>query len=555
MTEQTQSYIVKIIILLIIMGSFAAIIYAISIAFATKCSGTNQTYDEVQKKCITICDTDEINDPKTGECKKNCNGKVLDDDHEIINGKCLSKCKDTLIRCGFECIDNVVRVCDNQNSVCNANQLCAPDGVCCKPNEHCVTDNVTGTTKCGECPHIICNGECCLDDTYVCAANKCCKKENVSKDKNGIDVCCEQTPCTDSNGNNICCDAGAGEICKNGKCIIGCPNPAEMSLYACNGTPIPYPNNVNIACDPTQELCLHNCDTNKFSCVSKNDCWKNTTYTPPLLNNGSNNILLDNLSVNVCSENIDGTGNLWIKNPGKNLYNTIRVESNLGSTQNCGQQSCLDKISQDSSTIVNFQKPSKADVTTNPGLCESSISCSQNLLNQTQVNTLCNTLDKNSEDYGRCCKDTSGNFTGQICRPGESCINGVCYNKSTYCGVGGTFDYINKICKCEPNFAGNQCQYTRSVTCEGKGTPRVDGKCDPDYVDVVRTTTWGCPLGTPANNDSFCPVSDDPSRPYRYFADDINNKDGVGYCFGDIGSKTGNFGLCHRKAKCSNCVY
>jgi hypothetical protein len=545
--------IVKFITIIVIILAFAGIIYTVATVFATKCPG--QRYDPDQKKCITVCDTDKINDPKTGECKTNCNGKVLDDDHEIINNKCVSKCKNNLIRCGFECIDNVIRVCDKQNGVCNANQLCSPDGICCKPTEHCVTDNVTGLTKCGECPNIICNGECCLDDTYVCTANKCCKKDNVSKDKNGIDVCCEQSPCIDSSGNKLCCDTGAGEICKNGKCIIGCPNPAEMGLYTCNGASIPYPTNVNIACDPAQELCLHNCDTNQFSCVSKNDCWKNTTYTPPLLNNGSNNILLGNLSVNVCSDSIDGSGNLWIKNPGKNLYNTIKVESNLGSTQNCGQQSCLDKISQDSSTIVNFQPPSKVDVTSNPGLCESSISCSQNLLNQTQVNTVCNTLDKNVEEYGRCCKDTSGNYTGQICKPGESCINGVCHNKSTYCGVGGTFDYMNKICNCETNFAGNQCQYTRSVTCEGKGTPRADGKCDPDYEDAVRTTTWGCDSGTPPNTDSFCPTSDDSSRPYKYFEKDIYNSNGNGYCFGDVGTYTGLWGLCHRKAKCTNCIY
>jgi len=546
--------ITQIVALVLILGTFGFFINYIIKQLGTTCS-SDYTYNQTLKKCVPICDIDEINDPQTGECKKNCNGKVIDDDHEIISGKCVLKCKGQMKRCGFECVDNITRVCDKAGGVCNINQLCKPDGICCKPNEHCVLDGVTGENKCDECPHQICNGTCCVDDTYTCAGDKCCKRDNVSKDKNGIEVCCDQMPCIDEDGNKICCDVGAGEICKNGKCVIGCPNPKEMDLYTCNGVPVQYPGNVDIACDST-EMCLHNCDTNQFSCVPKNTCWKNTTYTPALLNNGSSNILLGDSSVNVCSENIDGSGNLWIKNPGKTLYNTVKVESNLGSTQNCGEQSCLNKISQDSSTIVNFQTPSKVDVTTNPGLCQSSISCSQNLLDQTQLNQVCGNIDSDSNQYGRCCRDSSGNYTGQICNPGESCINGVCVNKSTYCGVGGTFDYENKKCNCvSKDFAGNQCQYTKAVTCEGKGSPRPDGKCDPDYEATVRTTTWGCPLGTPANTDSFCPTSDDPSRPYKYMYDD-SNKDGVGYCFGDIGSgHLGSYGLCARKAKCANCVY
>ncbi len=549
--------ITQIISLLIILASFGGLIYLLISRLGTTCS-SDYTYSNTLKKCVPVCDIDEINDPQTGECKKNCNGKVLDDDHEIISGKCVEKCKAPLQRCGFECVDGLYRVCDKTGGVCNSNQLCNPNGVCCKPNEHCVTDGVTGEKKCGECPHQICNGVCCLDDTYTCAGEICCKRENVAKDSQGNTVCCAQTPCIDEEGNKICCDKGAGEICKNGKCVIGCPNPSEMNLYTCNGVPVVYPDNVDIACDPAQEMCLHNCDTNEFSCVPKNTCWKNTTYTPPLLNNGSNNILLGTNSINVCSENLDGTGNLWIKNPGKTLYNTVKVESNLGSTQNCGEQSCINKIAQDSTTITNFQTPSKVDVTTNPGLCQSSISCAQNLLNQSQLNEVCSNIDTDPEQYGRCCKDNSGNYTGQVCRPGESCINGVCQNKSTYCGIGGTFDYINKTCNCvSSDFAGNQCQYTRAVTCEGVGTPRADGKCIPDWEDsTVRTTQWTCGANGYKGGDlsGDCPSSDQPDNPYVYYTTDTN-KDGVGYCFGDLVDKLGYYGLCHRKKRCANCVY
>ena len=112
------------------------------------------------------------------------------------------------------------------------------------------------------------------------------------------------------------------------------------------------------------------------------------------------------------------------------------------------------------------------------------------------MSALCKEFENNTNTQGRCCKNNIDGFTGQICPPESTCIDGKCETNSEYCGNGGTFNTQTRTCNCGTNYNGNRCQYSRDTTCDGNGNPNFDGTCTMDYECVL--------AHNPKDNNTTC---------------------------------------------------
>ena len=395
---------------------------------------------------------------------------------DLIGGKCYTKCQDSQSRCGLTCYNTKQDMCDSNNTICDIlNTSCK---TCCPKNKICYKG------KCNTCDINLCDDGSCPGTNQSCYAGISCNINNQGKDTNGNNHCCVQDLC-----NGICCDADAGELCDpvTNKCVIGCPDPKQMDLYQCGGIIPAYPGTSSLPCG-TNQICMHSCYKDTYSCIDKNNCWNNTIYTPNLLaGNDANTTYTDTNgeAVSVCQD-ISNPNNTtyWISNTSKNsLTSTVSATTKLPNKDTCTENSCVERIESDSSTIINFKTP---DVKINSGTCSGSLSCDKSLLNQTQMEALCTEFENNTNRQGRCCKNINGGFTGQMCPPESTCIDGICEKNSEYCGPnGGKFDTQTRTCNCGTNYNGNKCQYSRDTTCDGNGEPNFDGTCNMDYECVL----------------------------------------------------------------------
>ena len=444
-----------------------------------ECCPSYQTYDTSKKICVNKCKDDELYDGSV--CKKNCNGHPISDGEEIIKGKCVTKCSpgDNWKRCNYDCYDSNLKKCDSDGNICYNNQFYYVDNTpkCCPGNQH--YDN----NECTDCHKPLCGTTCCPDNTD-CVLNNCCDTKKIYIDKNNNKNCCS----TDLCGGKYCCNPDAGEICISGKCQIGCPNVNNMDLYKCDGKIPDYDKSKLFWCDLDKNLCLHDCADNTYKCIEKSKCWGNTIYDPTLLTSNGQTYIYNNNdkkgSVSLCTtNNIDK----WLSNTSiSDLKRNVFVEKG-DTTVTCDINSCVDKIQQDSSNIINFNKdnlhPEIID-----GKCNSILSCTDSLLSVKDMTGLCQMFDQpNSNDAGRCCKTSEGSYTGQICGESETCIKDVnnsytCVKNDTYCNSKGKFDRINRKCICDTGYAGKNCEFSRQQNCNNHANPKDDGTCDTcDY--------------------------------------------------------------------------
>ena len=406
---------------------------------------------------------------------------------DLIGGKCYTKCQDSESRCGLTCYNTKQDMCDSNNTICDiSNTSCK---TCCPKNQRC------DKGKCIKCDGNLCDDGSCPGPNQSCYAGISCNINKQGKDTNENKKCCSQDLC-----GGICCDTGAGELCDpvTNKCVIGCPDPKQMDLYQCGGIIPAYPGTSSLPCG-TNQICMHSCDKNTFSCIDKNNCWNNTIYTPNLLAGNDANTTYKNTNgeaVSVCQDTNDPNNiTYWIssyssKNP---LTSTVSATTKLPNKDTCTKNSCVERIESDSSTIINFKTP---DVKINSGTCSGSLSCDKSLLNFDTMSALCKEFENNTNTQGRCCKNNIDGFTGQICPPESTCIDGKCEKNSEYCGNGGTFNTQTRTCNCGTNYNGNRCQYSRDTTCDGNGNPNFDGTCTMDYECVL--------AHNPKDNNTTC---------------------------------------------------
>jgi hypothetical protein len=464
-----------------------------------ECCPPNQQYDPETKTCILTCPDYQKYDPQTktcinkckddelyvnGNCVKNCNGHPITDREEIIDGKCVEKCPIGQKRCNYgnihdgTCYDPSSSTCDQVGNICNTTyNFCYtsefPSGICCPKDQHC------DSSVCTDCPTKLCAGNCC-SPTQTCINDNCCDKNKVwINPKTQQQECCKNDLC-----NGICCDTNAGELCIDGKCQIGCPNPNNMSLYNCGDkTPVYDPTKL-FWCDPSSNVCLHDCSDDSYKCIPTDKCWNNTIYTPPLLTSNNITYNFDNKgSVSLCMDESNGN---WISDNSKQkLSRTVAVQK--GSTPlTCTTDSCVNKINQDSSTVINYNPSdlSKPEIKNN--ICSSTLSCTDSLLSNSDMIKLCGIFDQNgSRDQGRCCLNSDNIYTGQICGELQTCFRSdsqgvssyMCQDNDKYCKNDAKFDPLKRKCICGIGLAGNICQYTRDNTCHSKGNPKDDGTC------------------------------------------------------------------------------
>ena len=325
---------------------------------------------------------------------------------DLINGICVSKCEGK-------------QYCDKNGITCNKNSYCSNTNICCPQGQQC--DEITNTCK--VCDHELCNG--------------------------------------------ICCDYSSGYTCNPNtkKCELACPNINNINddIYKCDGLTANMPTEIKYCKD--KEMCIHNCDDKTFSCIDKKNCWDTISYTPGLLtstygDDHESNYIYNNKYVNVCQS----TGPIptnWIYSSDTNLINNIHVnKSSYYNEKNCDTDSCINKIINDGDILINDLNPSVSNTNINKGLCTFSRDCTQILLNQSDMTNLCNTLDTDTNNKGRCCK-TQDNYTGQICNPGKVCIkndnsDNICVDY-TYC-LNGKLNPDKRLCDCDPKYSGNPCK-------------------------------------------------------------------------------------------------
>jgi hypothetical protein len=356
----------------------------------------------------------------------------------------------------------------------------------------------------------LCAGKCCSQD-QTCINDNCCENTRVwINPKTKEKECCT----TDLCGGN-CCDTAGGELCINGSCVIGCPNPKNMDLYKCGDKTPDYDPSKLFWCDPSSNLCLHDCSNDSYKCIPTNTCWNNTIYNPPLLTSNNTTYNFNNKgSVSVCSDQSYAN---WISdNSSTQLSRNVSVQK--GSTPlTCNIDSCVSKINQDSSTIINYNPSDMSKPLIQNNTCSSTLSCQDSLLSNSDMTTWCQVFDQNgSRDQGRCCLNSDNIYTGQICGELQTCFRnefqGVstynCQDNDKYCKNGAKFDPLNRKCICGSGLAGNICQYSRKDTCKNLGNPKDDGTCDCDigyaglYCELNRDNTCngqGNPL-----NDGTC---------------------------------------------------
>jgi len=453
----------------------------------------------IGQKCAVngtkCCDPDYIGkDMYNNEicCSQKLCGQIccIPNVEECINGNCVQKCEENKIRCKFgDCYDPTTEYCDKNGVTCNIIAHCPNSDTCCPQGLEC--EEASNTCKLCD---IRCDKKCC-NTGQKCAVNGtiCCNIKNIGKDTKGNETCCENDLC-----NGVCCDEGIGEVCINGKCQIGCPNIRQLNsgLYTrCNDKDISF-TGLPSECNYDTQVCLHNCNDNSFRCIDKTACWKNTTYSPNLLlydrdttydyTLTSGQYKGQKTKVPVCQANqIDpnNINNLWISKGPSNLVRNVSVESGNTNLQSCNLDTCISKIIEPTSGIINYDKQQDIkNPTIANNICNSMLSCDNSLLDAEEMDNLCSIFDKDKITQGRCCKknDNSG-YTGQICPQNHICAptanNNECIlgwkcntplpnNRGTYCEPtnDGSLSDISKInlgytCKLGLDPNRNCCAY------------------------------------------------------------------------------------------------
>lgn len=464
MKEQIQSPIVKIIILIVILAAFGAIIFAISFAFATKCP-TGQTWDKDQQKCIKTCvEDEEVYDTDINDCRPICTGNS-------VWSRSLNTCKE----------------CPVGSTWNETSQECL---LYCSDTTECTTDQSCVEGKC-------CNYKPCK----TIAGDKCCQTCTPDTQNAGYSICCAPEKTCVINGQTTCCPGG--QICNNGtECVNPC-GPAGSNKICGSNTecvtiknvdPIKNPNIFNQLNSNKENLWEQNSDKtyNFYTCLSnKNLCNSSNSFAGPaetanfypcfdMGNMDKNKILAytkDN--INQFNSNLgQGQGYYCNDGSGKNLSRLYGVELD---TNKCNYTNCIAMLANPSVTDVYYDEKT--------GNCTSIQSCTDNISN------LQTSIDNKNLGFLQSCKDSNIDVCKNLGDKGEFCesSSGLIQTLGYNCDPNNSSGYKNG-CICKPDTSGVSCQYSRTKTCNGHGSPNNDGtcKCDPFYQNVPAPI--GCTL-------------------------------------------------------------
>jgi len=331
--------------------------------------------------------------PSTQQCindKIYNNDKVCDSSKAIICGK-NQHCNFSKDKC-IDCPEDQV-VCGVNNTCCAAGEYCTTDGKCskCDPKDkitcgntccnkdkqHCSIDN-----KCVDCTQALCQGKTCCKKDETCMPDASCCPSDRSYDNNT--KCCNSRLCGDK-----CC--GNNQECVNGKCMTKCGNS--------------YCDDNTQTCDSTiykgQKV---------YVCKTKDCTFDSLNYTPMNINSK-----VKDDPVKVCQRDGDPPTYYASKQVDmSSLYRIAKDHEHLTEDAKkrgiqCHAQDCFFRLAEYGSDTYEYNEDTKE--------CIATFDCNIEL------------KDKLTEcpfnDVNQCCQDKNG-FTGQVCKDGQICDNGVC---------------------------------------------------------------------------------------------------------------------------------
>ena len=477
MAKQTKN----IIVLIIIVISFAAVVYMISKSFASRCPD-GYVYDEEQKKCREICSEGTRYYASVDKCLA-CPPNQIP--NKRCYGGCMDKCSETQEICGCSCIDPTREICIEGNP-CSLSKMCGK--VCCPNDTKCVNGFCV---KCDE-KDVICNGVCCADG-QICTDNKvCCDKNRSCKDGS----CCDKECCGDK-----CCPPD--QECVDGICKIKCGDGDNVKF-----------------CNPDTEKCFTNVKVNggtKNLCKKTGCEWTTINYSPYIKNGES--------VVDSCyAENktkIITCNNPSISGGGRPYERAASSTQSPTSKADCTEDDCYYRAVDKGADQITYTE------TTDGKICSIKYDCDK-LLDKCAECPFKDTKYKSS-----CCVDSSGNYTGQICGDKDQiCVGGQCYYgykciqvSPTYkhCvpvvdkpnpddGIYGSFDECNKNCvmrykynnfdadvkNCNGCFPTNDSDGTTLKRCDGDiwyHSPYCKSNiCECEFEDMGDGTYDGQPI-------------------------------------------------------------
>lgn len=329
--------------------------------------------------------------PDTQQC---INGKIYNNDKVCDSSKAITCEKNK--HCNYnkdsciDCPENQV-VCGVNNTCCAAGEYCSADGKCskCDPKDkitcgntccnkgtqQCSTDN-----KCIDCAQALCQGKTCCKNDETCMPDASCCPSDHSYDNNT--KCCATKLCGDK-----CC--GNGQECVNGKCMIKCG-----SSYCDNDTQTC--NNV-----------IYN-GVKKYVCTTRNCEWDSLNYTPMNINSKNGPIKVcqrdGNIPTYYASKQVDMSS----------LYRTAKDHENISPDAakrgvHCHANDCFYRLAEHAAQNYEYNEDTKE--------CIGTFDCNVELQDKL---TTCP-----FDNVNQCCSDKNG-FTGQVCKDGQICDNGVC---------------------------------------------------------------------------------------------------------------------------------
>lgn len=469
------------------------------------CSATGEEYQE-----NGTCCKPELWDKTNKKCctKPLCNGICCDDTEQCDNNQCV-KCNREL--CDGKCcpINDICRKNSKTNKkVCCDQELCGDN--CCGIGETCLSDLSCCKNPCGKAP----DDKCCNDPNapYCITANNssiCCQS-NIPC----IDITTKEPRCYDSIscGQNSttkkyeCC-SGKNQKYIDGKCIDICgndhciPGSQECVIYdgvakgckniKCEWSPFNY--------DPSIQ--------NKYGFIEITNTNDETIDKQILACSYTDN---KNIKRNYIVNNPKDPDNPTQTIPISKLKRTATTTEDPLSPDKCNLNNCYDRVQEYGMNYVTY------DDSKIPHTCSSTYDCSKlQSLDELNAKGNCPILTGNS-----CCKDKSGNFTGQVCSGNRSCYlsncicnddeepdNCVVFDRKRTCNNNGYPNLLSEdySCDCDYNYAGKNCEYSRVKTCSGNGDPNNDGSCTCD----INYTGVNCQIPTYWPENSYKILQDD----------------------------------------------
>jgi hypothetical protein len=328
------------------------------------------------------------------------------------------------------------------NGICVPDETCNP-AICKTCNQHGNKCDICQNTifepdlngKCCDHRHII-DGKCC-DEQNICTIESqkiCCKKgTKCIKNIKNIQGCCQEGESLDRYG--VCCPKGQSldnnlDCCSDDKKVDGICCKYDVLDGICS-----IKCNESSSCKSTQ-TCNIDGTCNDKQCEIDTKTRRHThTISGDEIVSGTNYCKLSDATINknnceypICyKKKGDGT----LDYDGKQY--TFRVNDS-------------ETIFQDYTEDSKDEKNNCTNANCGTGGTWDGNKCT--IIKPCQINTnnACIFSDKE-----RCCKDSSGNLTGQFCKDGEYCNDGKCIPKS--------------------------CKGDSGLECSGHGTCK-KGKCD-----------------------------------------------------------------------------